>query len=197
MTVYAPPHFVGTDPALARALIDAHPFATVITGAGDAEPVVSHLPLLRDGESSLIGHMARANPHWERFATGHTLAVFHGPHAYVSPRWYEHPQTTVPTWNYAVVHVRGDMQLLDAPEARHALHALTQRLDPAFVADTAVVDRLLGGIVAFRLVIARVDAKFKMNQNKGAGDRLGVISGLRATGAADDAAVADWMQAHD
>ncbi len=197
MTLYAPPHFAGTDPARARALIDAHPFASLITAADDAEPIISHLPLLREGDASLIGHMARANPHWTRFATGRTVAVFHGPHAYVSPRWYEQPQTTVPTWNYAVVHVRGEMQLLDAAAARRALDALTQRLDPAFVSDAVVVDRLLRGIVAFRMVIAGIDAKFKMSQNKSAADRVGVIAGLRETGAAGDVAVATWMQTHE
>ncbi len=197
MTLYAPPHFVGTDPERARALIDAHPFASLITAADAAEPVVSHLPLLRDGDTGLIGHMARANPHWTRFATGRTLAVFHGPHAYVSPRWYAQPQTTVPTWNYAVVHVQGEMQLLDDAASRSALQVLTQRFDPAFVSDALVVERLQRGIVAFRMAVTRIDAKFKMSQNKGAADRMGVIAGLRESGAEGDIAVADWMQAHE
>lgn len=197
MTLYAPRSFAVSDRAQAFALMDAYPFATLITTVEGAEPLVTHLPLLRDGDVALVGHMARINPQWQHFARGRTLAVFHGPHAYVSPRWYELPQTTVPTWNYATVHVQGEPSVSDEVAARAALLELTRRFDPAFAADAAVVNRLLPGIVAFRMPINRLDAKFKMNQNKTATDRAGVIEGLRATGAAGDAAVATWMQAHD
>lgn len=197
MALYTPRAFAGTSRAEALALIDAHPFATLITSIDGDEPAVTHLPLLRENDEALIGHMARANPHWQRFSQGRTLAVFHGPHAYVSPRWYEAPSSTVPTWNYATVHVGGLPELLDEAAAAAAVRVLTQRFDPQFVPAATVVETLLRGIVAFRLPVARLDAKFKMNQNKTAADRAGVVAGLRATGAGEDAAVADWMQTHE
>ena len=107
MSIYQPAAFaVPRDAALQ--LIHDFPFATLVT-PGEGEPHISHLPLLYHSHPSqrdlLIGHMARANPHWKSFGGGLTLALFHGPHAYVSPSWYLDPAAAVPTWNYAVVHV--------------------------------------------------------------------------------------------
>ena len=93
-------------------------FATLIT-AGD-EPFVTHLPLLVDaagaGHGTLIGHFARPNPHWQLDHVGHgSLAIFHGPHAYISPSWYRSGSPAVPTWNYATVHAWGRLSLLTDP----------------------------------------------------------------------------------
>ncbi|WP_043114164.1 FMN-binding negative transcriptional regulator [Solimonas soli] len=194
MSLYTPRHFEGERAAALR-LIDAHPFATLITTLDGAEALVSHLPLLRQGEA-LHGHMARANPHWRAFAAGRTLAVFHGPHAYVSPRWYEEPAQHVPTWNYASVHVAGRPQTLDDAGAQATLATLTAHFDPAFRATDENVARLLPAIVAFRLPIERLEAKFKMSQNRSAGDRAGVAAALAAQASADARAVAEWMRRH-
>lgn len=196
MAIYTPDYFAGPDGPLARQLIADYPFATLISHADGVEPQITYLPLLLDGDA-LLGHVARLNAHWQRFAQGGTIALFHGPHAFVSPRWYMRPADNVPTWNYAVVHVHGRPQLLDENGARSAIERLTARFDPG-VATTAPekVERLLQGIVAFRMPIARLEAKFKLNQNKSAADRDGVIAGLRANGRAEDSAVANWMQAH-
>lgn len=193
MSLYAPAHFAQADRADAVALIAAHPFATLITAVDGAEPQVSHLPLLVEGDA-LVGHLAKANPHWQRFEHGSTIAIFHGPHAYVSPRWYAQPERNVPTWNYATVHVSGRPQLLDRAAAQSSLAKLTRAFDPHWQADEATLLRLLPGIVAFRLPIARIEAKFKMSQNKTPADRSGVVDGLLA--AADRGAhdVALWMK---
>lgn len=196
MSLYTPNSFRWDDRAAVAALIDAHPFALLLTVTDGCEPAVTHLPLLRDGDC-LVGHMARANPHWQQFAAGRTLAVFQGPHAYVSPRWYVEPAEQVPTWNFAAVHLSGRVEVLTPAEAGEAVRVLTRRFDPGFVPAPGRVEQLLGGIVAFRLHIERVEAKNKMNQNKTAADRAGVIAGLRATGRPEDAAVAAWMQGHD
>src|SRR5688572_30600692 len=104
--MYVPPPFRADDPALVHELIDANPFATLVTSPLFA----SHLPFLRDGDT-LLTHVARANPHARGAAEG--LVVFTGPHAYVSPRWYGRPEEHVPTWNYAAVHVTGPVEPLD------------------------------------------------------------------------------------
>lgn len=198
MALYVPTAFASRDAVLARQLIDAHPFATLITTVDGAAPQISHLPMLLDGDGdALLGHLARANPHWQRFEAGHTLAVFHGPHAYISPTAYEKPEAGVPTWNYATVHVEGCPALLDDAAAAALLDRLTARFEPdGHRTATEVVARMLGGIVAFRMPIARLTPKFKMSQNRSAADRAGVMAALEATGRADERAVARWMRTH-
>lgn len=206
MALYTPRHFAIDDPLEAIALMQAHGFATLVT-AGHGEPQVTHLPLLWSpgGEHGVLeGHVARANPHWQCFAGGHTLAIFHGPHAYVSPSWYAQPAREVPTWNYATVHAYGPVELI---EARDAKLDLVDRSAAAFEAGSARpwtrgvdgerLEALLRNIVAFRMPIARVDAKFKMNQNKTAADRAGVIARLEASDDTVQRAVARWMAAHE
>lgn len=195
MTLYAPPAFASEDRERALGLIAAHPFATLITSVADALPQISHLPMQVEN-GVLTGHLARANPHWQFFAQGHTVAVFHGPHAYVSPLAYTQPERMVPTWNYATVHVESRPELLDDDAAVAVLNHLTARFEPrrGNVMDPKRLRELLAGIVAFRMSLDRCTAKFKMSQNRSAQDRAGVIRALRATGHPDDAAVANWME---
>lgn len=195
MALYTPSPFEVRDRDAARQLIVDHPFATLVTTLADAEPRITHLPLLLRGEE-LHGHMARANPHWQQFENGHTVAVFHGPHAYVSPRWYGTPEAHVPTWNYATVHVAGRPRLGDVLAARASVVDLTAHFDPSFSATSDRIERLLGGIVAFVMPITRLDAKFKMNQNRSETDRAGVIAALERSEQAQDRAVAEWMRTH-
>ena len=103
--MYVPKHFAAEDRDALDAVIRANPFALLV-GEMEGSPFATHLPFLLDGDS-LLSHFARGNPHWKAI-DGHTemLAVFSGPHAYVSPRWYESEQA-VPTWNYVAVHVYG------------------------------------------------------------------------------------------
>ena len=119
-----------------------------------------------------------------------SVAIFHGPHAYVSPSWYEHPERMVPTWNYAAVHAHGALELIDdAVETRRVLDALVQRFEHArdapwqFRMAERQRDAMVGAIVAFRMRIKRIEGKFKLSQNRGAGrHRARVTQGLRADG---------------
>jgi len=203
MSVYLPPSFKAHDGAAIEQVIREHPFATLITGTSD-EPLVSHVPLLfeADGtpQGTLIGHMARANPHWRHFGEGSTLAIFHGPHAYVSPSWYTKPAAMVPTWNYVVAHVRGSMALIDDEEEKHEMvRQLTGHFESGRAApwqlqlDGERLAAMLGAIVGFRMTIERVDGKFKLSQNRAKDDRDGVIVGLREDAYGDAIATAEWM----
>ena len=121
--LYIPPHFRDEDPAALRAFIDARPFATLITQGAD-EIDVSFLPLLLAGDK-LIGHLARANPQWQRLQAGTpAVALFQGADAYVSPGYYpskaEHGRV-VPTWNYSVVQAVGSLEVFDSAERLLAL----------------------------------------------------------------------------
>jgi transcriptional regulator len=203
MSLYRPAAFASNDQAAIARLFDEHPFATLIT-AGTGEPQISHLPLLHESDppphGSLIGHMARANPHWSHFGSGASLAIFHGPHAYVSPSWYAQPAIQVPTWNYAVVHVHGRAEIVaDRAATLATLQKMVARFEGSRPApwrlqlEGARLDAMVGAIVAFRIEIERIEAKFKLSQNRDEADRLRVASALRGEAYADATATAAWM----
>ena len=204
MSVYQPPSFVARDAAAMEHVIRDYPFATLIT-ARAPEPRISHLPLLfhagPEPKGALIGHMARANPHWRQFADGPTMALFHAPHAYVSPSWYAEPETAVPTWNYTVVHVHGRVELVEDRAATLAiLHEMIERFESGRAAPWRLqlegreLEAMVNAIIAFRLLIERVDTKLKLSQNRSVTDRQRVVAALRAEHTADASATADWMQ---
>jgi transcriptional regulator len=206
MSVYTPAHFNMEDRAAIARLMHDHPFATLLTPAS-LEPLVSHVPLLlvpdAEPHGTLIGHMARANPHWQQATGAESVAIFHGPHAYVSPSWFTEPSKGVPTWNYAVVHVHGMLEVVDEPvEKRRVLDALVQR----FEADRATPwrfamaerqrDALVGAIVAFRMRVRHLTGKFKLSQNRSVVDQQRIAAALDAEPYADATAVAAWMRAY-
>jgi len=186
--MYVQDSFAEMDRNKLLALIAQYPFATVITPTA-AELCVSHVPLLvqqREGRTVLAGHLARANKHWRALEVGApTTAIFHGPHAYVSPRWYA-TSPAVPTWNYAVVHATGPTRLCNEGEDVAALlRDLTERFEGAgsgaWRPETLPVDfraSLLGAIVGFEIALERLEGKFKLSQNRSAADRAGVIAEL-------------------
>jgi transcriptional regulator len=205
VSVYIPQSFAARGEGIVR-LMREYPFATLVTATGE-EPQVSHVPLLHRAEpspqGSLIGHVARANPHWRKFGGCSSLALFHGPHAYVSPSWYAEPAAMVPTWNYVVVHVRGRVELItDRDQTRAVVEQLTDRFESSraqpwhLQLQGARLDVMLGAIVAFRMTIERVDAKFKLSQNRSAEDQQRVIAALRMEGFSGAEATAEWMASH-
>ena len=201
-----PSHFKTSDRAAIARLMHDHPFATLVTPA-TPEPFVSHLPLLLiagcEPHGTLIGHVARANPHWQHAGGVESIAIFHGPHAYVSPTWYAEPAKAVPTWNYAAIHAHGTIDVIGDPaEARGVLDALVQRFEAGrdapwqFAMPERQRDALVGAIVAFRLRIRRLAAKFKLSQNRPVDDRARVAAALDNEGYADAASVATWMRTY-
>jgi transcriptional regulator len=193
MTFYIPRHFRVDDPATLEAFMARHAFATLASADADGRPAVTHLPLIArrddDGRLVLEGHVARANPHWEGFAAApEVVAIFEGPHGYVSPRWYADP-LLVPTWNYAVVHARGKARLLPS----EALPGLLARLSAAFESGAdapwtperlpeAHAARLHGAIVGFEIAVERLEGKFKLSQNRSAADVASAAEALEEAG---------------
>ncbi len=184
--MYVPTPFQAPDREAVLDLIEAAPFATVIT-PGD-ELNVSHVPLSltrsATGWGTLRGHLARGNPHWRCFeGARESLLIFHGPHAYVSPSWYAEPAAP-PTWNYAVAHAYGRPALIeDASRTAALLDELLARYEPEPLALSDPARQALErGIVGFELVIDRVEAKFKLGQNKSPADRAGAIAALDEQG---------------
>lgn len=201
MSQYPPAHFAETDPARIAALMAAHGFATLVS-VRDGAPLASHLPLLfAPGEGphgTLYGHLARANPQAAFAPEERVLALFHGPHAYVSPSWYATPG--VPTWNYCTVHARGRVRILaDSALKAAVVRALTEHYDPTVaLADGPVLapadwERMLGGIVAFAIEVDSLEAKFKLSQNRSPEDRQRVIAQLGQDEHPDAQALAGLM----
>lgn len=207
--VYVPAHFNEDDPETLHALIRAHGFGLLVTQTPDG-PFATHLPFLLDaGEgrpARLRGHIARANPQWKHFAGanadgGDALAVFQGPHAYVSPTWYAKRAGAVPTWNYAAVHVYGRPTVIDDPEQVDGLlDALSAKYEAGrpdawslAELDPKAREAMRRGIVAFELPVARIEGKWKLSQNRSAEDQAGVIAGLEAAGDPDSVATARLM----
>jgi transcriptional regulator len=199
--MYCPAHFEETRSEVLHALMRARPLATLVTQGPDGLDA-NHIPLLLDtttGEfGTLRGHVARANPLWQKVGAGDTaLAIFHGPEGYVTPNWYPTKIETgkaVPTWNYAVVHAHGRLHVIDnATWLRAQVTALTAQEEAAFphpwqVADAPAdyVEKMLGAVVGIELAITRLVGKWKTSQNQPPQNRAGVVAGLRVRGTPDD-----------
>jgi transcriptional regulator len=190
--LYTPRSFQESDLPTLHAFMKQHSFATVISHG--AELNVTHLPLMlapdRGDKGTLMGHVARANPHWKDFdGERPVLCVFHGPHAYISPTWYK-VRPSVPTWNYAVVHARGKPRLIESRAELSKLIDLTiSEYEPtlgapgneAYPPDEARA-QLLEHIVGFELPIDELQGKFKLGQNRSAEDQSGIMEALTVQG---------------
>jgi transcriptional regulator len=191
--MYLPSHFAEERLDVLHDAIRSHPFATLIT-QGANEVTADHLPFLLQNLTGKLGtlqaHLAHANPVWQAAdVTSNVLVIFHGPQAYVSPSWYPTKQEhgkVVPTWNYQVIHARGQLRVIDDPDwKRRLLDGLTREHeadfpDPWQVADapSEYIDRLLTAIVGIEIEITGLKGKFKLSQNQPEGNRAGVIAGL-------------------
>jgi transcriptional regulator len=145
--------------------------------------------------------MARGNPQWQHFAEGReVLAIFHGPHGYISPSWYE-TTPAVPTWNYAAVHAYGVPAIINDHDRVVALLEETVRAYEATLAQPwpgdlpeDFRDKLIHGIVAFEIPITRLEGKFKLSQNRPAADIDGVCRALTQAGDAESLALLEAMR---
>ena len=203
--MYIPKHFEGSEPD-GREIMKAHSWALLMTTDEQGAPFATHLALQwhDDGTAhgSLLGHMARANSHWKLFARpAESLALFWGPHAYVSPTWYV-PGVKVPTWNYVTVHAYGRPQII---EDTAGAVAILKELATAYEGTGPEAWNLgqlppgnaeaqTRGIVAFRMPLTRVETKLKLSQNRDLEDRTRVIDKLAASDGQDAQATARWMR---
>jgi len=208
--MYLPGHFEQPQPEALHALMLDHPLATVVTlSAGGIN--ANHVPLLWSAEpdpfGTLRGHVARANPMWsDRVSDVEALAIFQGVDGYISPSWYptkrEHGKV-VPTWNYAVVHAYGTLRVIqDAAWLRDLLEALVSRHEASTSAPWSMADapqeyieRMIGSIVGFEIVISRLIGKWKVSQNQPAENRAGVVDALLRRGDAEAIRMAALVEA--
>lgn len=199
--MYNPARFNYTDKNEIFELMDHYPFATLVS-VKDGEPFVSHVPLtpkLEGEKIELIGHLARANPHWRLLKDCRTKILFNGPHAYITPKWYA--KNDVPTWNYEAVHVTGKIELVEDYDGLVAcLKELTNHVErhwPSgweFFVPEDLGKRLAGSIVGFRVQVEDISFKKKLSQNKTGADRDGIFRGLEARGDDNSRAVLAEMR---
>lgn len=193
--MYTPAHFRLDEPDASAHLLAEHPFASLIVAGPDGVEA-SQLPLLLDRERGvLLGHLARSNPLAGVLAEGNpALALFAGPHAYVSPRWYA--DAGVPTWNYLAVQVQGRARELAGEAALDCLARLTAAFEdgpaPWMPAELPPgrLEAMCRALYVFELGIERIEAQAKLGQNRSAADQAGVRAALAARGEA----LAGWMR---
>ena len=184
--MYIPEHFRLRHDAEAIAFMQANPFAILISST-DAGPFATHLPLIvREAEGKVVlrGHVGEANPHWRYLEQQpQCLTIFHGPHAYISPSYYT-ARESVPTWNYAAVHLYGNARVYSSPEELQGmLHELIATFDAAYAEqwdslNQSFRDHMLSHIVGFEINATRIEGKFKLSQNRPRQDQANVIASL-------------------
>lgn len=202
--MFTPAHFREDSLEAMHELIRQQGFGLLISH-GSNGIAATHLPFLLDstrGEKGvLLGHVAKANDHWRHLADAdEVMAIFTGPHAYISPSWYTSRQE-VPTWNYVAIHARGHARLLGDDALRDLLARLSSHYEAPFPnpwsmeeVPTTYLQSQLKGIVGFELEITHLAGKKKLSQNRSLEDRSGVIQGLRARGTPDGLALAAVME---
>jgi len=184
--VYVPAHYRMQDEQVLLECIRAWPFATLVTsGADEVGPAATHLPLVLSADAQrLYGHVARSNPQWRHMDGARVLAIFHGPHAYISPSWYVE-QDEVPTWDYVAVHVYGRAKIATGSDrVREILLDLMRHEEP----DSPLVERMteplfeamMRGIVAFEIELEVMEGAAKLSQNKCLDTRRNIATQLRA-----------------
>jgi len=205
--VYLPPAFTETRTEKLIEHIERYEFGLLVShGPKELSGglIASQIPFLiehRDGILYLQGHLARANPQLSGL-DGEALAIFQGPHAYISPSWY-HAGPAVPTWNYASVHAYGTARTIADPEwLRDFVRRLTERHEgrepapPWRMEDLpeVYVKSMLNGITGIEIVVGRLEGKFKLSQNRPAADRPRIIAALEGREDADSREVAQLMR---
>jgi transcriptional regulator len=202
--MYPPSYFTESRPEILLQVMRENSFATLVTAAGGV-PVVSHVPVLIDdggaaGGIKIRGHVSRANPHGVQLeGSGEVLAIFDGPHGYVSPSWYEAPRN-VPTWNYVTVHAYGRARLLDPSELGAQLSDLVERHERDAVTPWRLeslpegyAEKLMRAIVGFEIAVERLESTLKLSQNRSSEDQRRVREQMSSSVDPTTRDVARWM----
>jgi len=201
--MYSPTYNRVEDRAELRAFMRANNFVLMVTGTG-GELHASHLPVLieeRGEKLVLVMHMAKANPQWQQFFDEDVMVVFWGPHAYVSPRWYEQKER-VPTWNYAAVHAYGKVKVVDGRAAKHEAQAkLVALQDPQWQPvfeklPASYMDGMLDAIVNFEVEVSRIETRWKLSQNRGRREMELITAQLEKSADSSERALAALTRKH-
>ena len=201
MPMYQPPQFKAKDAAHALRIMREHPFASLISCDDEGMPFVSHIPMhvVEQGtEVTLLGHVAKPNPHWKYLAARpRAVVTFMGPQAYMSPKVYP-DLARVPTWSYLAVHAVVQARLLEGNEAKDALlKQLIADHEPGYKQQWIDLGdeyqhKMLAGIVAFELKVETLECKIKINQHRP--ESHAAMHGMYSQGSAQEQQLAAWMR---
>ena len=201
--MYSPSYNRVEDRTELLAFMRANNFPVLVTGTGGVLHA-SHLPVTihEEGPQIVIDmHMAKNNPQWQEFLDDEAMVVFTGPHAYVSPRWYEE-QERVPTWNYAAVHAYGVPKVISDRKAKsESQRRLIESLDPEWLPKfdalrQEYVDMMLDGIVNFSIPAARIETRWKLSQNRGRREMELIAAALEKSGDSNERALSALTRKH-
>lgn len=200
--MYIPKYFKITDVAICHDIMKDHSFATLISKHNEI-PFATHLPLiLNKDHTHLYGHFARPNPQWIDIKDQTVLAIFHGPHCYISPSWYE-TNKAVPTWNYVTVHVYGEVEFLeDENELKSSLHDMVLKYESEESpyrlqnVDADYLSSMNKGIQGFKIKINEIEGKAKLSQNHSKERQKLVISQLEKIPNTDEQQISSLMKAN-
>jgi transcriptional regulator len=203
--MYIPQNFREERVPVLHHLIEQHSFSTLVT-LNSSGLIASHIPMVLDREPApfgmLRGHVSRANPQWSDISAHvQALAIFYGPHHYITPSWYSSKIETgrvVPTWNYVTVHAYGPLRIVEDSHWLHShLASLTTAHEAQFSkpwnlqdAPAEYIEAMAKGIVGVELPIQRLEGKWKVSQNRSASDRDGVVHGLEELDSPESRAMA-------
>jgi transcriptional regulator len=200
--MYIPEFNRQEDRSTALSFMRANPFAILVSNA-DGVPFATHVPVLIEEHADQLvvrSHMARANPHWKSMKEGkESLIIFHGPHAYISPSLYE-IRESVPTWNYAAVHVYGEPTLFSGEESlTETLNQMINTFESSYMAQWSEMSeeyrsRMMKHIVGFEIKAKRLEAKFKLSQNRTKGEQARIIESLSQNPDSNISGIAELMR---
>ncbi|MEK4933850.1 MULTISPECIES: FMN-binding negative transcriptional regulator [Bacillus] len=198
--MYIPKHFTIQDEETKYEIIEQNSFATLFSQHNGA-PYATHLPLLLNRETlTLSGHFARPNEQWKDSENQQVVAIFQGPHSYISPSWYE-TNKAVPTWNYVAVHVYGELEIVeDEQELIDSLQDLVHKYEnPKSTyslndVDANYMEGLSRGIVGFKIKINKIEGKAKLSQNHSMERRKLVVEELEKVGSEGSRGIARLMK---
>jgi transcriptional regulator len=198
--MFIPKHFQIKDEELIYEIIKENGFATLIS-QHNSDPYATHLPLIVDKkEKVLYGHFARPNEQWKDIETQNVMAIFQGPHCYISPSWYE-TNKAVPTWNYVAVHVYGQLEIVDdEQEIYKSLLDLTNKYEKPNSSyqlkdvDSTFINGMSRGIVGFKIKITKMEGKAKLSQNHPVERQELVIKELENTQDENNKKIAELMK---
>jgi transcriptional regulator len=188
-----------------KSLIYQNSFGILVSQV-NGKPWATHIPLELDvnvkGEHVLLGHVSRGNKQWRDFDKNEeVLAIFNGPHTYISSSWYDHEN--VPTWNYIAVHVYGKLRMVEGEELLTALKKLTNKYEAHSKNPVTVegmtkkfLENELKGIVGFEIVITDIQAAYKLSQNRDAKNKQQIIQELESRGDSQSKEIAEQMKSY-
>lgn len=197
--MFIPTHFKIEDDEIIYEIIENYGFATFVS-QHEGEIFATHIPLKIDEDKEyLYGHFAKANPQWKDIHNQNILAIFHGPHCYISSSWYE-SKLNVPTWNYLAVHVYGKLEVIKGDELKESLSKLVRKYEAPNSSyqidkvDTKFLEGMTKGIVGFKIKIDRIEGKAKLSQNHPIERRKLVIQELEKFESEDERKIASYMK---